>query len=295
MQQDSTFIIGDNHSFDDSCSFFENFICLQDEFHFPVLEKDSTISLDSNYIFQKKINEFKQESLFVSHELKVVEFKNQTRNNIRYDWMSAILILCTILLIVARKLNYKKFNQIFQSFFSIRFFNHTIREGNILKERISTTFFIIYTLSFSLFIIHINRLLIKSSLLEKSSFYEYCQVFLVINVLFFLKIIILKIIGNIFQTKEITSNYILNSFLSKAVWGLVLIPVLIISIYFNELFVVYIGLGLLSVLLVNRGVRGIIIGADNRKFSILYYFLYLCTLEILPVVLLIKTIHMFYI
>ena len=143
--------------------------------------------------------------------------------------------------------------------------------------------------------VHINRLLIKSSLLEKSSFYEYCQVFLVINVLFFLKIIILKIIGNIFQTKEITSNYILNSFLSKAVWGLVLIPVLIISIYFNELFVVYIGLGLLSVLLVNRGVRGIIIGADNRKFSILYYFLYLCTLEILPVVLLIKTIHMFYI
>jgi hypothetical protein len=50
---------------------------------------------------------------------------------------------------------------------------------------------------------------------------------------------------------------------------------------------------LVLVLLLFRFYRSFIVGLSNRRFSILYLFLYLCALEIVPFLLLIKLVLLF--
>jgi len=85
-----------------------------------------------------------------------------------------------------------------------------------------------------------------------------------------------------FKNIDTAKEYIQNILIYNLVLGILLLPLLLLIIYtYHELFLFIAG-GLAIFILGLRFIRGIAIGLSDSKFSLIHLFLYLCTLEILP-------------
>jgi hypothetical protein len=97
-----------------------------------------------------------------------------------------------------------------------------------------------------------------------------------------LKIFIIWLTGITFKNTETAKEYIQNILIYNLALGILLLPLLLLIIYsYHELFI-YIAGGLALIMMGLRFIRGIAIGLSDSKFSLIHLFLYLCTLEILP-------------
>jgi len=73
--------------------------------------------------------------------------------------------------------------------------------------------------------------------------------------------------------------------------GLFMLPVVMCLAFVKQispLVFIYSGFGLISVFLFTRLARGLIIGFNSMRVSKFYLFLYLCTLEFLPLLFAVK-------
>ncbi len=94
--------------------------------------------------------------------------------------------------------------------------------------------------------------------------------------------------GKIFMNEEISKEYNHNITVFNQSFGIILFP-LTVLISFTEapnLFI-YIGIVLLGLMYLLRVIRFLKINF-NKQINILYMFLYLCTLEIIPILYIIK-------
>ncbi|MFA4852523.1 MAG: DUF4271 domain-containing protein, partial [Bacteroidales bacterium] len=94
--------------------------------------------------------------------------------------------------------------------------------------------------------------------------------------------------GFIFKTKKETSDYILNIYVFGQIAGVVLLPVIVLMSYLHSETIIYAGGILLVLLYVYSLFRGVVCVTYGVKISVYYLFLYLCTLEILPLFILAK-------
>jgi hypothetical protein len=70
--------------------------------------------------------------------------------------------------------------------------------------------------------------------------------------------------------------------------GPVLLVAMVFVVYLNSITLIQISLVVFLAILLFRFIRGFFIGMALRKFSYLFLFVYLCSLEILPLLVLIK-------
>jgi hypothetical protein len=97
-----------------------------------------------------------------------------------------------------------------------------------------------------------------------------------------LKIFVIWLTGITFKNIDTAKEYIQNILIYNLALGILLLPLLLLIIYsYHELFL-YIAGGLALIMMMLRFTRGIAIGLSDSKFSLIHLFLYLCTLEILP-------------
>ena len=101
----------------------------------------------------------------------------------------------------------------------------------------------------------------------------------------------MSISGFVFQMQKEVSDYVVTLFLFCNTLGLFMMPIVICLAFARKvnprLFIVAGGI-ILATFLCARLVRGLIIGINSVRVSRFYLFLYLCTLEILPLVVLLK-------
>jgi hypothetical protein len=95
-------------------------------------------------------------------------------------------------------------------------------------------------------------------------------------------------LGWTFRNFEVTSQYLMSSMAYNFIIGIAVLPFLVVNTYTHSDIVLYISLGMTAILYLVRLVRGIVIGLGDTKFSIFYLFFYLCTVEILPILAIIK-------
>jgi len=114
---------------------------------------------------------------------------------------------------------------------------------------------------------------------------------LVINTYFFIKIFIHRLVGSITMLKEQTDELIFNIRLYYKVLGFVLLPVVTVHALLAEtnFITVWMMAGLILLIYVATVIRSIYLGYQ-KDISIFYLILYLCTLEILPLLLIFKLI-----
>ena len=123
---------------------------------------------------------------------------------------------------------------------------------------------------------------------QNFALYLFCLVLLV-SFLFFKKSIY-RIIGVLIEKKDETGEYLYNVDTYKRVAGLIIIPLVAVIAFYpygHENIPVYVGISVVAIiyfLLILRGFKILL----KKQFSIFYLFLYFCTLELLPLVLLYK-------
>jgi len=164
--------------------------------------------------------------------------------------------------------------------FAQRYANQYLREENAFTERVSFITFLLMSINISLIIL---KLVPKTSVLETFSLIGGVMLF------FILKIGLILSLGSILRVKDIAKLGIFFSFLFDRALGFFLFP-LVIALYFFAFnitpFVMLIVAIVFIVLLLLKLFWLWKIGTNSFGLSHFYIFLYLCTLEISPLLLL---------
>ncbi|MEZ5040963.1 MAG: DUF4271 domain-containing protein [Saprospiraceae bacterium] len=116
---------------------------------------------------------------------------------------------------------------------------------------------------------------------------------LLISLLFFLKHLLLAVVGGIFPVTKETSIYSFTIMVYCIMLGLVLAPVNLMIAYAPDELANILILGSLFFIVslyVIRGFRGLLLANDYLRFNIFHFLLYICTVEIVPVLVLYKLI-----
>jgi hypothetical protein len=123
---------------------------------------------------------------------------------------------------------------------------------------------------------------------EWNSFY---MIVLGIVLFVLLRYIFIKLSGFVFQTFEMAyqQNKLYNS-MEKGL-GLISLPLLLASLYINLDLFLYLSIGLFILFVISRWGFTIVIGIRTSKFSWFHIILYLCTLEIIPLMFLLKILE----
>jgi hypothetical protein len=121
-----------------------------------------------------------------------------------------------------------------------------------------------------------------------SDWEQYGIIFSGFSSFFLLKYILNKILGYIFLVEKEVKEFLFNYFLFNQFWGLGSIIILALLEYgrnfpFSEIMVL--GLASYALVFVYQIIRSYSLAMPNKRISNLYLFLYFCTLEILPLVI----------
>lgn len=221
---------------------------------------------------------------------KVTGFEGNLRAEASLNWLPGILLLSLFIFSWIKILYQKYIVQIVAGTVNYQVSVRLLREKNVLFRNMAMGLNFIFTLNIGLFI----YFLIQSfnlNQIESNSFLSVALYSLGILAFYNIKTFICKLIGNVFLVKEQIAEYVHNIHLYNKNTGLFLFPVVIIYPYITSSLikpiVIYLGLIIImgmTLLLVYRSFQIIM----KNGVSLFYLILYLCAIEILPVLLLIK-------
>ncbi|MHC1776174.1 MAG: DUF4271 domain-containing protein [Lentimicrobium sp.] len=260
-----------NHSRPDSTFRFE----LKDII-LPELDTDSI----SNMVVYDKPSIFstgRNHSQAVKPEVRVA------REN---DWLTALFMVCLILITWIRYYNFRRIKQLFKAVMARHNVNQLIRDGNLVEERITPGLVIIYIscLAVIIFELGLNTFIGRTGLTKPWQLF--IIIFAGISTLWFIKLFTIKFTGIIFRTKQDTSELILTNLIFNGASGVVIFPFVVAGFYSGNLILIKIAAAILLTGMAFRFFRSLLIGLSAQTFSVIYLFLYLCTLEILPLLIL---------
>ena len=206
-----------------------------------------------------------------------MEFR--TENYHDWFWIPMLLLLSFLAFLFA-KYNHQ-LKRCFLAVLSNREFNDLVRDESQVSKSSSIALIIFSLFSYStfLFIFSINFVLIEIS---------YLELYLTINVLFFgsfiLKILFIYVLGELFQEGVNSKSYISHSLLSNKVFGIVVFPLVLVIAYSHNFvwFFLYSSIIIYFLSLTFKWYKGIKFGLSLSEVPIIYPFLYICTIEILP-------------
>ncbi len=208
------------------------------------------------------------------------------RDLISNDWLLGLFIFI-LLLILWIKIFYKKyFSLLFGSLLSYQLSLKLLREKNIMTRRVSLVLNFIYSIVLAVFLLRILEFY-EIKIFKFNTFETLLLLINLIIIISLIRLFILNLVGIVFNSAQIFNEYIHNNYIINKNLGLFLFPLLIMQVYITEkikIIFIITGISLIIISYVIRLYRGfqIIIKKDIFLF---YLILYLCTLEILPVLL----------
>jgi hypothetical protein len=201
------------------------------------------------------------------------------------DWSIAIILILFILLASIRSASETYIPQIFQSIFNKKVATRLFREKVSTLFHITFRLDIFFLLVFGLFIYQIVNHYSEFSFNESII---YCGLIVVVFAFFMAtKFTLYRISGTIFDTVSETREYIFHAKTGNRVMGLILFPVVLFLFLVKgnyAEYLLYFGIALVIILNIISILRGMVIIAQ-KVFSVYYLILYLCTLEILPLLI----------
>ena len=274
----------------DNAISLKEYVLLQDEVApgFFIKKEDSLFLKKQIIQVKQKEKEFINKSYFSTHLLKQGNFEKTERNKMIPEWIHGVIIICFVLYAIAQYGYYKRMQQIFKAYFANRLFNQLSRDGGLVKERGSIMLFISFILGFSLLIYLSYDFYIGMQTSFINSLLLYGKVVAFVLLYYLLKMGAYNILGFIFKTTKETYDYILNIYIFSQITSVFLLIFILFITYSKSETIILICWGFIGLSFLIRLIRGTLITLSNFKVSIYYIFLYLCTLEILPLFLLAK-------
>lgn len=226
----------------------------------------------------------------VPKEPVITGFEGKQLKSTSYDWYTLVLLIAVAIFAWGKSLYHKYLLQIISSVYNYQISIQLFRDKNALFRNLSIILQVLYPISFGLLIytlinyFHLNHLF--GWALANIATYSF-GVFL----FFQLKALLYKFIGIVFKVKEdfYEIQHHLNIF--NQTIGMCLLPFLISIPFLDERFksIAIVGLFLFAgatlLLFFYRGFQVV----TRKQVPIFFLILYLCAVEILPIVLVIKT------
>jgi hypothetical protein len=226
-------------------------------------------------------------SPFLTHSTQeLADLEPRQRETVTFDWLFGIFIFLILLFVWIRIFYGKFFNMLANALKSFKIASNLFREKNALIQRVSILLDAIYLIVISIFTFELARYhhLWEAGMNRFNLFMIVLNVFIIYTVL---RIIILQLTGYIFFSKSTFAEYIHSTFVVNKGVGIALFPVVIMQHYFPYQWlhgILIMGILIILMAFILKAIRAyqIIIRKDILIF---YLILYLCTLEILPLLL----------
>jgi hypothetical protein len=204
-------------------------------------------------------------------------------------WIILVFFCCLLLFTWVRVTNPQKIPSLVSGFF----------KGSITEEKTITpesiALFVIFILSASLLIV--QALQIYNIKTRFNTLEEFFGLGIILLAYYFLKTIALLLCGTIFRVESEAGDYIAEIYSSAHLAALGLFPAALVLTFVSNINIYTIEKGILASLLLLFAYRTVkmFILMMNRGLRIVYLFLYLCALEITPLIILFeygKSIHL---
>jgi hypothetical protein len=203
------------------------------------------------------------------------------------SWQIIILVIAVLLLGMVKAYSNNRYRSGLKALVNYGVAQETTREEQVFFHRSNMLLTLGYILTLSLFIYQVKWFALGNSI-EPEGFSSFLIVVAGIILVYLVKYIFAKLLLFIFNDATIAPEYTFNVSLYNNLLGVVLIPLLCVN-YFTafpfQSLLIFIALPLALLVLVLRLIRLFVIGRA-RGVLYVYIFLYICTLEILPLVVL---------
>jgi hypothetical protein len=269
---------------------------------------NSLIANDTSFVFYQPFKESKSVfysinpdslsqhnyvNIYNDYLLKPVNNFPQERSNVQPDWFFPIILLVLVVYAWLRIFYNKYFSQLIQAFLNNNLAFQIVRDENILVQRSSVYLSFVFNLISALFLYLLSNHFNWSLGDIGNGFTRFLFFVIVITGIYALKFLVLKICGWLFEQEREMATYVFNIFLINNILGMALLPfICLLSFNHSHSFtwMIFIPVILTGLAFIWRIIRGLQIGWGTASFSPLYLFLYLCTLEIAPLMILIRFI-----
>lgn len=216
----------------------------------------------------------------------IIEMTPEDRVTSIQSWQTILLVFTLFLVGFARAFNMNRTVQSIRALFNYVVAQEIVREEKVFFHRGNLILTLVHLLNTSLFI-HFVIITIGTPI-EIGNLSLFALIVSAVTLTYFIKYLFSKVLFFVLNGGNMVVEYIFNVSLYNNLLGLMLLPILGLA-FFSEVnsvnLISYIALPLSVLVIFLRLFRLILIGKANGV-SYLYIFLYICTLEILPLVVL---------
>ncbi|WP_233165637.1 DUF4271 domain-containing protein [Pedobacter sp. ASV12] len=206
-------------------------------------------------------------------------------------WILGVIALLVALFAGLKYSFSKQLATIVQSFFSNRVLGNLNKEDNLFTSWPFLLLFVQFGFTIGMFFYLAAQY--QQLNYVANGFQFFVTISVVVIVLYVLKILLLRLLGYVFNIQKPVNEYVSILYLSYFNASLLFIP-LVIAFALSPLkygaYYIAIAIILLVVVFVFQFIRAGINILSHYRFSKMYLFLYFCTLEICPILILIKAI-----
>ena len=198
------------------------------------------------------------------------------------DWVTGILLLVFVLLAYTNVASPKKWRLLWSSMFTLRLGKQVLREDVDPQDRTLIGLIVVAVVMLALFAYQVAVV----SGVPSSDLALFGRSLLFVVVALLAHVLVLNLLGVLFRADGGLMEYLYTMLLITIVLGMVLLPVVLLVAYQPGLRSVLVPLGgtVVALLVLYRWSRAVLIGV-GEGVPLRHVFLYLCTAEIVPVVL----------
>jgi hypothetical protein len=205
------------------------------------------------------------------------------------EWHFYFLVSMLIVYAVARAFLGELLNKTFTAASRYNTAVGMYQDNSQLQRKLDSALYIYYFVSIGFFIMLVAHYfeVFPNGLKDFELFGFFTGLLIAI---FFIRIVIGNITGHVFYSLKTLRAYLYHGFIYNKLMGILALPMSIAISYttgiLNDI-VIWTAIGTMSILLLMKFLRGFIFARKNRILNF-YLFLYLCALELVPILLLYK-------
>ncbi len=210
----------------------------------------------------------------------------------RDPWIIAVIIALLIYTALLNLFLSKDIRNVIHSFYTKNALSQVDKEGGLVNSWAFVGLFLLFCLTASLVLYQLT--VYENIDYGIGGFQLFISLSLIISLLFALKFIVLKFIGFVFDVNRLVSEYIAILNLTYFNIAFVLLFVaLCFSLLANRFipWLLVFTMGSIAVIFAVQYLRNSINVISNFRFHKFYLFIYLCALEICPILILIKALN----
>lgn len=207
------------------------------------------------------------------------------------DWVLWVMIAGTGVIAMAHLLFPNRTRQFFRATLGGRHFSQMEREGRFFDETPFWLLFVNFLLMLSLLIyLTIQQVGAGQIPVSIAEWMIFLVVLGLLIIYYPLKRMVTSFIAWVFHTQTTNEAYTKNLFLFNNLAGILILPFVLYLAYTPSLTGLYVVWGMLALLNLGKALQGAAIGFQQPGFSVYYLILYLCAVELAPMLILAKAV-----